>query len=534
MLDIIFGKVVEVTLASSVVIFLLLILSKALARSFTAKWRYWVWLIIAIRLALPVNLTLVSPPVQLPATEIITQLIELLPAQDTSGQTGADSTPTIEPDSAGVENPDVTADPLNNRPVRLADLLRMIWLTGSLLFVVWHVILYVLFLRRIRFSCKAVRQQDLLSLYHGICCEMRIKRPKPLLTSSLVSGPLVLGIWQQQLILPDMAFTPPQMGMILRHELVHIRRRDICYKVLILLVRAIHWFNPLVHLMASEACKAVEASCDTAVVADQDIEFRKDYGKTIFLIINNSRSAQVAFSTHFGGGKNMTLNRLDNLFDMRSKRKGTWLTVLVILIMGITGLCVSCSPRSGATILETQAVNDLRLLGKWIEAVPADIVGLPVDSIEFCQDGTAVIADQHHGTYQTADLKLTCTFYHETYKGKYEVNATKLTIFKDDGESKTYLKLESLTGIDPQLLGKWVEEIPQDIVGLPVNSIEFFVDGSAVIADQYHGTYQTVGVVLHCQFNADEYAGKYEIEGTKLTIHSDDGQSKVYLKSKPG
>ena len=32
------------------------------------------------------------------------------------------------------------------------------------------------------------------------------------------------------------------LQMILRHEAIHIKRRDILYKTLVLLARAVHWF----------------------------------------------------------------------------------------------------------------------------------------------------------------------------------------------------------------------------------------------------------------------------------------------------
>ena len=81
-----FETVVEITLATSVVIALLLLLSKILEKKFAAKWRYWVWLIIAIRLILPFNLSLASPPVQVPTTKIVNLLTAAALTQQTNFQ----------------------------------------------------------------------------------------------------------------------------------------------------------------------------------------------------------------------------------------------------------------------------------------------------------------------------------------------------------------------------------------------------------------------------------------------------------------
>lgn len=223
------------------------------------------------------------------------------------------------------------------------------------------------------------------------------------------------------------------MRMILSHELVHVRRRDILYKTLFLVVRAIHWFNPLVHLLAFQACKDVEVSCDMAVVENQDVDFRKEYSKAILSVIHNGNRSQVVFSTHFGGGKIMLMKRFESLFDMRKKRKGIVPFVMIVLVIGIIGLCISCGQTATTE-------NDPKLSGKWVEEISQDIEGLPLDSIEFFADGTAEIADKYQGTYKVVNGKLQCAVEHEVYTGDYKIEGTKLTIYTDDGEFKVYIK----------------------------------------------------------------------------------------------
>lgn len=541
MLEIIFGNVVEVTLTSSVVIILLLILSKVLNKNFSAKWRYWVWLIIAIRLVLPFNLSLASPPVQLSAPEIA-NILNDTPAQLNSN---TDLNNTV------IDTPVATANSSFDSPFQLTEILRIIWITGALIFILWQLISYAMFIKLIKSSCTVVRQTDVDSIYQDLCSELQLKRKMPLMTCKEVSSPLVLGIWKKVLILPEVTFTPQQLKMVLFHELIHVQRRDILYKSLFLLARAIHWFNPFVHLLAIEANKDVEASCDAAVVKNQNISLRKEYSETILLVIHNCRQSQVAFSTHFGGGKYMIMRRLESLFDMRQKRKGILPIIMIVLIIGIIGLCISCnqntattkSPETAATTTtiatttattaettaETTAGSDPELLGRWIEESPADIVGLPLDNIEFFPDGKTIVADVYNGTYTIINDKLQCAVNHEIYTGKYEIVGTKLTIYKDNGDFKTYTKSEAIK-IDPELLGKWVEEIQADIVGLPLNSIEFFPDGKTIIANVYHGSYTIIGGKLRCAVNHEIYTGKYEIAGKKLTIYKDNGDFKVYTK----
>ena len=95
-----------------------------------------------------------------------------------------------------------------------------------------------------------------------------------LLICPAVGAPLVTGFVNPVLLLPREAVSDG----VLRHELIHTRRRDLWYKLLLLLARALHWFNPLVHGMARAANRDLERACDEAAVAGQDAAFRAAYG----------------------------------------------------------------------------------------------------------------------------------------------------------------------------------------------------------------------------------------------------------------
>ena len=69
--------------------------------------------------------------------------------------------------------------------------------------------------------------------------------------------------------------------MIFRHELIHWRRKDLWYKLLLLAARSIHWFNPLVWRMAKRAERDLEISCDSMAVQGRDAAYRKAQRRSI-------------------------------------------------------------------------------------------------------------------------------------------------------------------------------------------------------------------------------------------------------------
>lgn len=73
MLENLVENLAEITLSFSVIIALLLLLTPIIGRRYTAKWRYWVWILIAVRIIFPLNITLpqASFTVETPQREII-------------------------------------------------------------------------------------------------------------------------------------------------------------------------------------------------------------------------------------------------------------------------------------------------------------------------------------------------------------------------------------------------------------------------------------------------------------------------------
>ena len=64
------------------------------------------------------------------------------------------------------------------------------------------------------------------------------------------------------------------LKMIFRHELVHVMRHDLWYKLLLVAVSTVHWFNPIIHWMVRAADRDLEISCDERVTRQKDKAFR--------------------------------------------------------------------------------------------------------------------------------------------------------------------------------------------------------------------------------------------------------------------
>ncbi len=90
-----------------------------------------------------------------------------------------------------------------------------------------------------------------------------------LVAEHALHGPLVLGAWRPQVVVPmDFAarYPPPQAQLVLAHERMHIARGDTRSNLLLAVLRCVYWFNPLLHWAATRFRLDQELACDAAVL----------------------------------------------------------------------------------------------------------------------------------------------------------------------------------------------------------------------------------------------------------------------------
>lgn len=321
-----FQRVVLVSLTTSVVLLPLLLLSGRIQMRYTARSCYLLWLLLAVRLLLPVQITLPKTVVTLPAPDYLLTLPQAVPA----------------PGAALPVPPGVLteAPPPLAAAVSLAAILAMAWLAGLAVFFVWQLGSYWLSRRYLLAGAQPDRAAG--AVLEGLQAELGMKRPIPVVGTARIKTPMTLGPLRPVILLPASSVPAEELPLILHHELCHIRNRDLWYKVLLLAVNGVHWFNPLVWRMSREAGRNLEYCCDNAVVRGRDAAFRRRYGEV--LLLNAAQQGGPILSTRFGDSKARLKGRLMNLF--QRKKTGAALVCATFVCVLLAGGLVGC--QSGA------------------------------------------------------------------------------------------------------------------------------------------------------------------------------------------
>lgn len=347
-----FAQVMEVTCMLSPVILLLLGLGPLLRRVYTAGWRVWVWLLLAVRLAVPLNFSLPAAPVVLPAPEspAFSAPLEAVPAPPQTAPEGAPS-----PSGSPAEREDA-APP--GRTVSGSALLALLWAAGAAVCAGYQLFCYLSLWRAVRRWSEPVQEPEIGALFRQLCGELGARRVR-LLRCRKVDSPMLIGFFRPMVLLPAQRWDLEDTQMILRHELTHHRRRDLWFRLLLLAARTVHWFNPLVYLMERAAVGDMEIACDSQVVHGRDLEYRRLYSESILGAIHAQRSRGTALSTRFLGGKRTLKNRFAAILDTRAKRRGVLAFLLAAgLVASASLLAVWGAPAPAEWEISTQQGED--------------------------------------------------------------------------------------------------------------------------------------------------------------------------------
>ena len=226
----------------------------------------------------------------------------------------------------------------------------VLWLWVAVSLVLWNVWRLLRYRRLIEQAGNKVnsRLQQIAveeARLAGIGGEIR------LLASPLAQSPMLVGFFRPTILLPLEHLPDSDARFILAHELTHFRRKDLWKKLLFLMVRCAHWFNPIVYLLNRDFSRWLETSCDEQVVSSLDRDQRKEYGRLLIDYAPASRYAGPKLYVSFASCRYKLKRRISIMLNSNKKTRsllGPALAVaLVVVCLATTALAASVDNDNG-------------------------------------------------------------------------------------------------------------------------------------------------------------------------------------------
>ena len=410
----------SLTLSGSVLALLLLALRYVLLKKMPSTVYYYAWLLVLLRFVLPLpglvpveraeqelSLPAISAA-SIPQAEQARQPVQTLPPEGyvqpapvSAGTVEAE--PTVQP--APAQAPTSVKNYVN---FKSSAFWSAVWAVGATISFAWVLASYMLFTARVRRSLSGATAED-RRVYRAL-----LGQKPQLYRCAAFNTPLMFGLLRPLITLPEQVYDEELLRNILRHELMHYRRRDTLYKWFAVAVLSTQWFNPLSYLIRRELNRACELSCDEILLRGMDRAGKLSYGNTLLTMASAGALPAGVVATTFSTEKRNLKERLEQI--MNYKQSGARILSAVLTV----ALLLGCGGIAGPAPAAADNVGGVSAVDELLAAIAPDTV-IELSPGTFDLSAASNYGEDSHSPYYS---------WNEVYDG-YELvlhNVQNLTI----------------------------------------------------------------------------------------------------------
>ena len=400
-----------IMLQAAILVIAILVIQTVLGSRLHVYVRYGLWLVVALRLLIPVNLV-DSPPSVLRLTERMAGTKESLSDFRGGTDTGADtvnaygqaytgapqtkeaySEPAVADShaQAGTGGPSAAA-----RTVRtVMSGLRVIWIAGSVLVCI------VLGLSQMRFSRRLYKAR--------VICEDCKDAVLPVYRVKGLESPCLAGLFHPAVCIGEnIAGDSDYYRYAVAHEEVHYLHWDHIWALVRSALVAVYWFHPFVWVAAVCSVRDAELACDYGTVQRLGAGERFAYGEMLLALSSAKRGKKAyTFGTMLKPGKGELKERIQRL--MGTGKSRAWAGILAAALMiGISGCAFTGASKeaaAGETVLPAETKTAVEEKTKEDEAM-ADAGAETVDNEKEPTDGSTQLDEARAALQEQEDALL--------------------------------------------------------------------------------------------------------------------------------
>lgn len=351
--------------AYAAAIFLAILLFRLLfKKSLSPAVKYALWFLLLARLLLPVTLDTGLRLFPLPAQDA------LLTAAATEEQTAPQSVASADTAAEQAAAPAQAAETNAGKNVlTINQVLPAVWLAGAALVGFWMGVTYAKLRRKIRKNA-AEPSARLSSLLTEAKAETGVRGNIRLCCQYAVGAPAM--------VFPNLLFLPlgalvsmndEEVKNALRHELTHVKRGDIAVSVLLALLCAVYWFNPVVWIAAFLMRADMETACDAAVTKRFSSDEKERYAHLLLSLYSLPALGAPALGLSGRGVARLAEKRVRGVFTAKKSGVSTRIAALALsLVLAFGCFTTACQPVTGTDGHAYDQNNP------WISDVPAKVL----------------------------------------------------------------------------------------------------------------------------------------------------------------
>lgn len=368
-------NLILIMLLTDVIILAVYVISPIIGEKAGFRWRKILWIVLSVRLLIPVHLiqsVLTLPVYTVPLKWMVS---EHSPAKEEKDSVNKDMEITDQNLSDGRfwNNEAGTEARIIGNSIGKSDKtyvsrtvsewFYIIWGIGVVIFLILRICQFFIVKRFIRDTAKECSNTYIQERIPELCGKYGLQMIPEVLISKKIHSPMLWGYQVPKMILPAKNYSIDEIELILSHELIHYKNKDLWYKLFLMLVCDLYWFNPVLRIMQSAANRDMEYLCDEAVIREKSLTDKKTYANVILQGVTTRKQKHIAFSTHFIEKETSVEERIENIFTNKKKWKGRIsFGFFVLLVIGSCFLRVSVKSEAAYNM---QADHSMAIAGCW-------------------------------------------------------------------------------------------------------------------------------------------------------------------------
>ena len=335
---------VQVALYSAAITAGILLFRFILKNRISSKLQYLMWWLLILRLLMPV-----TPDIglhfnlqdmllkQAHQAELPAPVLDVAPASVPNTQSSYESVaPAVQP------NTDIAPSQHVN-PAKSTDwysIVFVVWLLGAIGFLGWLIFVKLRYYESLQ-HLMASGPKEAYELY-DMCCKELCVKPLPLWIVNKSMSPGIAFFGEPVLLVSlSLCGDESRLRFALLHELTHKKRGDHYMTLLLNILRAVYWFDPVVHFAFSELRSDMESACDSDVLAYIGHEQKRGYLTVILDMFSYDTEPILGMSQI--RSKRMAKRRMKGAF-MKNRTSPAFMaiTLCIALIMSLCYFTTAC------------------------------------------------------------------------------------------------------------------------------------------------------------------------------------------------
>ncbi len=256
----------------------------------------------------------------------------------------------------------VPSESVQSSTFNIWNVVFIVWAVGMVISLIHFAVRYKAFRKSIRrLSRSAGRDTQILA--DGIATSMGIWSEVRVLVLKGLASPMMTGLFKPTVLLPEREFSKAELRLVIRHELTHFKHKDLWFKLLVVLCRAIYWFDPIMLLIDRCIDRECEYFCDSSVMKGENAEVRKRYCASILDTVSaQSRQSgnsglRPVMATNFCVSKKGLKHRLGLILSKRTKKKYFAVCFTAVALTVVSGSFIAFADHKQAEQPDPQPVN---------------------------------------------------------------------------------------------------------------------------------------------------------------------------------